>query len=366
MSVDLVIGTTTIGSHLASPTFSDNLLLGKYLVPEKLTGLCTGHFYCCDEFSIGTIIPALYTDNDNHPHLRKSKKEGYVSSGLSMNAPVGWRSATFEIDGSIGKGSYVWFGVRARTFRTRHDNTDDITVSIHAPHSAQNPMEILPGSILLTFNRAYSMYFTYEPGPPGDDHHRIIVQGVSLTDRGRIKADYKREKKEITKITGISIQSFIKIIACHIFSRASVKAKTNRQAEYHRIERSTVLAKGIGFMSRVLKARSEIVLKSSISQDLCVGRIYKGQSDLRITLRTFINLEGIIKAVIRYRNPNGKQGEFAAGLSNGEKGLISYECQAGDIDVSGWWAFWAFIIFEDGRTAIGQTAKVYVWKQGSG
>jgi len=97
-----------------------------------------------------------------------------------------------------------------------------------------------------------------------------------------------------------------------------------------------------------------------------MGRIFKGQSALRITLKTFVDLEGIENAVIKYRKPNGKSGEFTAAVGDTVKGVIFHECIEGDIDISGWWALWAFVTFSDGRTAAGQTAKVYIWKQGSG
>ena len=93
-------------------------------------------------------------------------------------------------------------------------------------------------------------------------------------------------------------------------------------------------------------------------------RIFKNQSALRITLKTFTDLEGIEKAVIRYKKPGGKQGEFPAAVADAEQGTIIYECIEGDIDVSGWWSFWAFVTFADGRTAAGQAAKVFVWNEG--
>jgi len=95
-----------------------------------------------------------------------------------------------------------------------------------------------------------------------------------------------------------------------------------------------------------------------------MGKIFKGQTALRITLKTFCDLEGVTDAVIRYRKPNGKSGEFAAAVGDAAKGVIFRECIEGDIDVSGWWAFWAFITFADGRAAAGETAKVYVWSEG--
>jgi len=97
-----------------------------------------------------------------------------------------------------------------------------------------------------------------------------------------------------------------------------------------------------------------------------MGRIFKGQSALRITLKTFVDLEGILSAVIKYRKPNGVIGEFAAFVVDVAKGIISHECIEGEIDIPGWWAFWAYITFDDGRTAAGEAAKVYIWKEGGG
>jgi hypothetical protein len=97
-----------------------------------------------------------------------------------------------------------------------------------------------------------------------------------------------------------------------------------------------------------------------------MGKIFVGQSALRITLRTFCDLEGVISSVIKFRKPNGKTGEFAAAVGDTAKGVIFHECIEGELDVSGWWVFWAFITFGDGRTAAGEAAKVYIWKEGSG
>jgi hypothetical protein len=96
-----------------------------------------------------------------------------------------------------------------------------------------------------------------------------------------------------------------------------------------------------------------------------VGKIYMGQSALRITVKTFTDLEGIITAVIKYRKPDGSGGEFAAGVGDEAKGVIFHECIEHEIDMAGWWVFWAFITFTDGRTAAGEAAKVYVWNEGN-
>jgi hypothetical protein len=97
-----------------------------------------------------------------------------------------------------------------------------------------------------------------------------------------------------------------------------------------------------------------------------MGKIFKGQSALRITLKTFCDLEGIENAVIKYRKPNNKTGEFAAAVGDIAKGVIFHEVIEGELDFSGWWVFWAFITFADGRTAAGEAAKVYIWQEGKG
>jgi hypothetical protein len=95
-----------------------------------------------------------------------------------------------------------------------------------------------------------------------------------------------------------------------------------------------------------------------------MSRIFAGQSALRITVKTFTDLEGIVSAVIKYRKPDGSGGEFAAGIGDEAKGVIFHECIEGELDTAGWWRFWAFITFADGRTAAGETAKVFIWNEG--
>jgi hypothetical protein len=95
-----------------------------------------------------------------------------------------------------------------------------------------------------------------------------------------------------------------------------------------------------------------------------MGKVFKGQSALRITVKTFTDLEGIISAIIKYRKPDGVTGEFAAGVGGSGKGIIFHECIDGELDMAGWWVFWAFVTFADGRTTAGEAAKVYVWKEG--
>jgi hypothetical protein len=95
-----------------------------------------------------------------------------------------------------------------------------------------------------------------------------------------------------------------------------------------------------------------------------MSKIFKGQSALRITVKTFTDLDGVISAVIKYRKPDGRMGEFPAVAGEAAKDVISHECRAGELDTSGWWAFWAYVTFADGRTAAGEAEKVFIWQEG--
>ena len=124
------------------------------------------------------------------------------------------------------------------------------------------------------------------------------------------------------------------------------------------------------FLGRFLRRSPELGLKSCVTRNVFScglgigGKIFKGQSALRITLRTFTDLDSVESVCIRFCKPDGSVGEFPAGISDAVNGLVFYECVEGDIDASGWWAFWAFVTFADGRSAAGEAARVFVWEEG--
>ena len=95
-----------------------------------------------------------------------------------------------------------------------------------------------------------------------------------------------------------------------------------------------------------------------------MGRIYKGQSSLKITMKTYIDLTGADECLIKYRKPDGTEGLFTGTIKDELEGVFTYEIQNGDIDISGWWRLWAFITFIDGRTAAGRSRKRFVWEEG--
>jgi hypothetical protein len=95
-----------------------------------------------------------------------------------------------------------------------------------------------------------------------------------------------------------------------------------------------------------------------------MSKIFDGQTSLRIKVKTFTALTEAVSSIIKFKKPDGSSGYFNASITNDLDGVILHECIEGDIDQSGWWSFWAFVEFEDGRTAAGEVEKVFVWEEG--
>ena len=94
-------------------------------------------------------------------------------------------------------------------------------------------------------------------------------------------------------------------------------------------------------------------------------RIYKNKTKLRILIDTKCDLSGYQQVWIAAIKPNGNRIDFPAVVKDVENGLIFYDVQTeDDIDLSGWWTFWAEVIFDDDRTACGHAVRVFVYEAG--
>jgi hypothetical protein len=93
--------------------------------------------------------------------------------------------------------------------------------------------------------------------------------------------------------------------------------------------------------------------------------IYTGQSALRITITTAVDLSNARTAEIRYEKPDRTTGTFSASVIEKKKGVICHDVLSADeIDMPGWWKFRAFITFSDGRSASGRAVRVMVFDGG--
>lgn len=93
--------------------------------------------------------------------------------------------------------------------------------------------------------------------------------------------------------------------------------------------------------------------------------IFVGQSALRISARTGTALADVFSCEMRYEKPDGTRGIWTAFVSDGERGVVSYDVTGGEIDQAGWWRFWVFVTFIDERSAFGDAVKVFVRNEGT-
>jgi len=379
--VDPTVGTSTLGSlthwdNVENESYDQLYMevggyVNRFLIPETLNGLLTAYVYAYEPDYEGPCIPVLYSDNNNVPLARRSANEGQIDGAVNSNKPAGWRSTTLKTNTSIASGNYIWYGLFCWWFAVRFDFGAKSYFGDWMKHYYNIPETYTHYGANWFSNFKISMYFTYSSA---QNYVRTLTQGVDLSDKIKTNWFHQRLISDISILTDQAMKSvghLRKIIA--------------------NVKINDLVNRGLFFLARIvsgvhirdfvtdhfLKSNTKAELKSTIQREIVLGgnafmngagmgRIFKGQSALRITIKTFVDLEGIEKTVIKYRKPNGRTGEFAAAIGDTAQGVIFHECVEGDIDASGWWSFWAFVTFADGRTAAGQAAKVFVWKQGSG
>lgn len=94
--------------------------------------------------------------------------------------------------------------------------------------------------------------------------------------------------------------------------------------------------------------------------------IYMNQTALRLSLDTGIDLQEGDSGEIRYRKPDGSTGFFPAFINEYKEGVIFHDfTDSEELDQWGWWRFWAYVTFSDGRTASGKSVNVFVYQEGS-
>lgn len=93
--------------------------------------------------------------------------------------------------------------------------------------------------------------------------------------------------------------------------------------------------------------------------------VKQNQTKLRIRRTVNVDITGYKDAEIRYIKPSGLKGSFQATVENTTIGIIYYDVsQTTDINESGDWITWAYIMFSDDRYAEGDTVVMTVKKPG--
>ncbi|GHV72286.1 hypothetical protein AGMMS49928_28810 [Spirochaetia bacterium] len=205
--VDPTIGTTTIGSQTYGvdpdnagydrPMWDSQYALNRFYASEGGGGNATAYVYDCWEDAGAYFMHGVYTDQNTKPYWKISKNEKEILLGYSPFP--GWKNNTFQLEGGISAGSYVWFGGSADWFTTRFDYggvcykfwLDEDRYyedGIDDPYTVMPPW-IYPDSIGAPFNYIFSWYFTYTAS---QNYTRTLTQGVTLTDTRKLTAAYKK------------------------------------------------------------------------------------------------------------------------------------------------------------------------------
>jgi hypothetical protein len=316
--VDPTIGTTTVGSqYLYEPDpgegwvplrFECDIPVNRFLVNETINGNCTAYFYANDdEWGDAGGYPVIYTDKviqnkGNMPEFRKSTQEKFIDLNISGGVPKGWRSGTFSSNGSISAGSYIWFGCftlyfwyprfdYGETFFNWFWDDEDVIPDPYPGYWWQ-----LPDAFKL------SMYFDYTSA---QNYVRKLTQGVTLTDKHKLTANYKRSSAQTVNGTAFinpfrslfrSIPEALGITDTvrywgeyfrGLYDEANNTTEAITKGNYYRKESDIVQAKGAVFrglllfvkiattafvrdyiLRRFLVAREEIVLKSCVCREI--------------------------------------------------------------------------------------------------
>jgi hypothetical protein len=310
--------------------FEGSIPVNRFLVNEAIGGNCTAHFYINEDDRDNGGRGVIYSDNGNKPHLRRSMNEAFINMRVNTSTPAGWRSGSFSTNGSIPGGSYIWFGCFADFFWfPRFDFGSRIIAGEWFEVGETIPNNYPPYYEGWHKDFKLSMYFTYTSA---QNYIRTLTQGVSLTDNRNLIAEYKRNiieqlqpaatSKELQTLYRIlqewgqgsdnisfpvmffrSLQdtATIKEILHHagtffrgLFDIAEVESEAISGRVFFLTIADTVQAAGLVFrglfltvcivtglfirdfiLSRFLKARSDILLKSSIQREIVLeSKIY--------------------------------------------------------------------------------------------
>ncbi|MDR0442116.1 MAG: hypothetical protein LBH44_01755 [Treponema sp.] len=204
--VDPTIGTSTVGSQYkwiyepgepAEPLMLElKIAVNRFLVPETINGLCTAYAYVNQDDREAGGRPVLYSDNGDKPLTRKSKDEGFIDFRVVSGKPAGWRSATFQSNGSIASGTNIWFGIFCEYYWFPRFDYGAKCYFLEYDLSAKVIPETYPQYSNYNESIKLSMYFTYTGA---QNYVCKIMQGVTLTDSRKLTGEYKRQITQTVK-----------------------------------------------------------------------------------------------------------------------------------------------------------------------
>jgi hypothetical protein len=182
--------------------FELSVPVNRFLVPETMQNncLCTAFAYVNEDDWVAGGRPVIYSDNGNIPHTRRSTEEGPFDFRVISGKPAGWRSATFRNNSAINNGTNIWFGVFCEYYWFPRFDWGARCFADEWWGSSGIPNTYPQSRWTEIFDFRLSMYFTYTSA---QNHIRTLTQGVNLTDSRKLNAEYKRATTHTVRINAI-------------------------------------------------------------------------------------------------------------------------------------------------------------------
>jgi hypothetical protein len=97
-----------------------------------------------------------------------------------------------------------------------------------------------------------------------------------------------------------------------------------------------------------------------------MGRIYVGQTALRITLKCHCDISGALATKIKVKKPGEEDVvEWDASVADTEDGEIYYDITStDDLNMSGLYKLWSYITFANSMSAPGETVHLQIYTEG--
>jgi hypothetical protein len=249
--------------------------------------------------------------------MRKSQNEKNVDISVwPPSRPIGWRSNTFELNGSISVGDYIWFGVHSSYFTTRFDYGGVcykgwFDWDLYEDYEGEPAPYIHIGPWDSYCTIKWSWYFNYVESK-SQNFIRTITQGVTLTDKRAISGLFKRIASQTVqasmnfsylKIIFLLLQETVRnndtLRHISVFLRrlsdiAGNDGKVQGGWIITRNITDNVYAAGSVFRGLLLTVR---IITSVFVRDYILGRFLKAKSELELKscIRRELALESKIK-----------------------------------------------------------------------
>ena len=96
-----------------------------------------------------------------------------------------------------------------------------------------------------------------------------------------------------------------------------------------------------------------------------MGKIYVAQTALRFAATLSIDITGATVVQIKYKKPDGTEGEWDAVVSDASTGVIYYNVADADVlDVAGVWTLWGYVTLASGKSVPGEPFNKKVYAEG--